>query len=287
MSSLSLPWPLGRGSKRGNQSKEEETEAASAELEEFGVTPQLLNLVEGFAVDTFRNFPFQDDAVVVGDGYSSSGINANKDLSEWQERHAILLLSKAKAYADAVRGLAGASRVCMGGTAGARRDWLQEQGVLRRGRWRRRVSIQSWSNGLKREDPPPRVRPTAIPLSARESVSVLATASSPLPATTRTRAIEPPLLAIAPAREPFIAASREPATAAAREPAPCVQPTPLHALDTHPMPARAARPATALVPRHARDPRLRPSADRTPSALLALGTSSTCSSLSYCLVGIV
>ncbi|PKA63658.1 hypothetical protein AXF42_Ash005553 [Apostasia shenzhenica] len=34
--------------------------------------------------------------MVVGDGCSSSGINVNRDLSEWHERHAILLLSKAK-----------------------------------------------------------------------------------------------------------------------------------------------------------------------------------------------
>ncbi|KAH0448372.1 hypothetical protein IEQ34_022172 [Dendrobium chrysotoxum] len=90
---LTLPWPFGRGAKLGKQRKGEEE---VAQLEELGVTPQLLDFVKDFTLDTFRNFPLKDDPTADGDVDTSSGSSLSKDLSEWQERHAMLLLGKAK-----------------------------------------------------------------------------------------------------------------------------------------------------------------------------------------------
>ncbi|XP_020592417.1 uncharacterized protein LOC110032953 isoform X2 [Phalaenopsis equestris] len=91
MNSIALPWPFGRGSKLGKPRKEEEK---VAQLEEFGVTQQLLAFLKDFTVDTFKNFPLKDDPSADGD-VGTSGSSLSKDLSEWQERHALLLLTKA------------------------------------------------------------------------------------------------------------------------------------------------------------------------------------------------
>ncbi|XP_028552160.1 uncharacterized protein LOC110102356 isoform X1 [Dendrobium catenatum] len=90
---LTLPWPFGRGAKLEKPRKDEED---VAQLEELGVTPQLLDFVKDFTLDTFRNFPLKDDPTADGDVDTSSGSRLSKDLSEWQERHAMLLLGKTK-----------------------------------------------------------------------------------------------------------------------------------------------------------------------------------------------
>ncbi|XP_042482397.1 uncharacterized protein LOC122062821 [Macadamia integrifolia] len=72
---------------------------ALTEDEEFGVTEQLKNFVKSFSVDTFKNFPLQDDQRTVdnaGDSAPTTSSNVQKDLSEWQERHAIIVLSRVK-----------------------------------------------------------------------------------------------------------------------------------------------------------------------------------------------
>nr|CAD1839154.1 unnamed protein product [Ananas comosus var. bracteatus] len=98
-----LPWPFskrrdrrgGGGSKdakakHGIREKDEEEEA------EFGVTDQLLEFVKTFTVDTFKSFPLHDPAASEPlDGSS----HVRKDLTDWQQRHALLLLSKAKEIA--------------------------------------------------------------------------------------------------------------------------------------------------------------------------------------------
>ncbi|KAK9088077.1 hypothetical protein Syun_030471 [Stephania yunnanensis] len=63
------------GRLRRRESKEEE--------EELGLTDELREVVKSFTIDTFKSFPLQDDKV-------------EKDLSEWQERHAMLLISQVK-----------------------------------------------------------------------------------------------------------------------------------------------------------------------------------------------
>ncbi|XP_015086323.1 uncharacterized protein LOC107029426 [Solanum pennellii] len=56
----------------------------------YGVTDQLLDFIKSFSIDTFRNFslPNEDD----GD----TPENVRRDLSDWQQRHALLVLSKLK-----------------------------------------------------------------------------------------------------------------------------------------------------------------------------------------------
>ncbi|KAK8965887.1 hypothetical protein KSP40_PGU022357 [Platanthera guangdongensis] len=101
MSSLSLPWPFRGGAKHRLRRKEESassssSSSAAAHVEELGVTPQLLDFTKGFTVDTFKNFPIQVYSTANGDLDASSGSNPNDDLSEWQERHAMLLLARSK-----------------------------------------------------------------------------------------------------------------------------------------------------------------------------------------------
>ncbi|MCE0481541.1 hypothetical protein HAX54_039354 [Datura stramonium] len=56
----------------------------------YGVTDQLLDFIKSFSIDTFRNFSLQDEE----DGDTPE--NVRKDLSDWQQRHALLVLSKVK-----------------------------------------------------------------------------------------------------------------------------------------------------------------------------------------------
>lgn len=56
----------------------------------YGVTDQLLDFIKSFSIDTFRNFSLPDDE----DGDTPA--NVRKDLSDWQQRHALLVLSKVK-----------------------------------------------------------------------------------------------------------------------------------------------------------------------------------------------
>ncbi|KAK8951643.1 hypothetical protein KSP39_PZI003956 [Platanthera zijinensis] len=96
--SLSLPWPFRGGARHRQRRKEESASSSSAasQVEELGVTPQLLDFTKGFTVDTFKNFPIQVYPTANGDLDASSGSNPNDDLSEWQERHAMLLLARSK-----------------------------------------------------------------------------------------------------------------------------------------------------------------------------------------------
>ncbi|PKA56299.1 hypothetical protein AXF42_Ash011229 [Apostasia shenzhenica] len=74
----------------------------------------LLNIVKGFTAILSRIslLKIRISLRGGGDGYSSSGINVNNDLSYWQKRHGILLLSKAKGF---VRIRARESLICVSG----------------------------------------------------------------------------------------------------------------------------------------------------------------------------
>ncbi|KAK4706737.1 hypothetical protein R3W88_024756 [Solanum pinnatisectum] len=56
----------------------------------YGVTDELLDFIKSFSIDTFRNFSLPDE----DDGDTPE--NVRKDLSDWQQRHALLVLSKLK-----------------------------------------------------------------------------------------------------------------------------------------------------------------------------------------------
>ncbi|KAL9263072.1 hypothetical protein AKJ16_DCAP26952, partial [Drosera capensis] len=67
--------------------------AGEEELERFGVTDELREFVKGITIGTFRDFPLPDDAPM-SDVPTIS--NVRQDLTEWQERHATLVLSTVK-----------------------------------------------------------------------------------------------------------------------------------------------------------------------------------------------
>ncbi|KAJ9554141.1 hypothetical protein OSB04_018186 [Centaurea solstitialis] len=62
------------------------------ELEKFGITQDLRDFVKGLTLSTFQSFPFPDD--LVSDVATVS--NVRQDLSEWQQKHANLVLTTVK-----------------------------------------------------------------------------------------------------------------------------------------------------------------------------------------------
>ncbi|CAH1431228.1 unnamed protein product [Lactuca virosa] len=62
------------------------------ELETFGITQDLRDFVKGLTLSTFQSFPFPDD--LVSDVTTVS--NVRQDLSEWQQKHANLVLTTVK-----------------------------------------------------------------------------------------------------------------------------------------------------------------------------------------------
>ncbi|XP_057791750.1 uncharacterized protein LOC131008734 [Salvia miltiorrhiza] len=64
-----------------------------ADLERFGVTDELREFVRGITTNTFRDFPLEDESKVSDIPTVS---NVRQDLTEWQERHAKLVLLTVK-----------------------------------------------------------------------------------------------------------------------------------------------------------------------------------------------
>ncbi|CAI9107439.1 OLC1v1006790C1 [Oldenlandia corymbosa var. corymbosa] len=86
-----IPISSAAAAANSNNGKEEEERF-------YGITDQLIEFVKSFTVDTFKNFPIPDADVEGGIEKGGDGVsgNVNNDLSEWQERHAVLILSKVK-----------------------------------------------------------------------------------------------------------------------------------------------------------------------------------------------
>ncbi|KAI4344005.1 hypothetical protein L6164_011283 [Bauhinia variegata] len=63
------------------------------ELERFGITQELREFVREINMTTFRDFPLQDDTLLCDVPAVS---NVRQDLTEWQARHANLVLSSVK-----------------------------------------------------------------------------------------------------------------------------------------------------------------------------------------------
>ncbi|CAE5971559.1 unnamed protein product [Arabidopsis arenosa] len=87
----------GNSLKNGSSVKEEGKD------EILGVTDELIDRVRSFTIDTFKNFSLEDEEEEVSvshlgdeDNGMSSSVNVKKDLSDWQEKHAVLVLSKSK-----------------------------------------------------------------------------------------------------------------------------------------------------------------------------------------------
>ncbi|KAJ0242818.1 BSD domain-containing protein [Hirschfeldia incana] len=79
---------FGTGSGSGSGVSEEE-------LVSFGITDDLREFVKGLTSDTFKAFPEQDESPEVSESGTTES-NVRKDLSEWQERHATLVLGSVK-----------------------------------------------------------------------------------------------------------------------------------------------------------------------------------------------
>ncbi|KAF8769157.1 hypothetical protein HU200_006656 [Digitaria exilis] len=93
MAFSAFSWPFrrrgsGSGAGAGGASK---STAAAEEDEELGVTPQLLDFLRTLSPDAFKAAALQ-----LQGGYAEA---AAGDLTSWQERHAVLVLSKAKELA--------------------------------------------------------------------------------------------------------------------------------------------------------------------------------------------
>uniref|UniRef100_A0A6N2LSI3 BSD domain-containing protein n=1 Tax=Salix viminalis TaxID=40686 RepID=A0A6N2LSI3_SALVM len=67
---------------------------SDSELLMFGVTDDLRDFVKGLTSITFQNFPIQDEGEP--SDVETTDSNVRKDLSEWQERHATLVLTTVK-----------------------------------------------------------------------------------------------------------------------------------------------------------------------------------------------
>ncbi|BAT97285.1 hypothetical protein VIGAN_09068300 [Vigna angularis var. angularis] len=88
-----------RNSKTPNTQTQSNSKLQDQQREEsvYGITEELINHVKSFTVDTFKNFPLKDeDEGSYWEETQSSSSKVRKDLSDWQERHAILVLSRVK-----------------------------------------------------------------------------------------------------------------------------------------------------------------------------------------------
>ncbi|XP_078170491.1 BSD domain-containing protein isoform X2 [Carex rostrata] len=103
----SLPWPF---KKRGNGSDStadrsspsnvspKKNEKEEVEDEELGITDSLLDFVKTFTIDTFKSSHLgQGDRTAESD--QTGGKNVRMYLTQWQEQHAVRILSKTKEIA--------------------------------------------------------------------------------------------------------------------------------------------------------------------------------------------
>ncbi|KAF3438009.1 hypothetical protein FNV43_RR20765 [Rhamnella rubrinervis] len=72
---------------------EPSAETIEKDLETFGITEELRDFVKGITLSTFRDFPLEDDTPF-SDVPTVS--NVSQDLTEWQAKHANLVLSTVK-----------------------------------------------------------------------------------------------------------------------------------------------------------------------------------------------
>ncbi|KAL6499581.1 hypothetical protein OROGR_027491 [Orobanche gracilis] len=75
-------------------SKNKSQEQKEYEEEIYGITDQLIEFVKSLNLETFRNFRLPDEEE--SSSYSGSCGKIRSDLSIWQEKHAMLTLSRVK-----------------------------------------------------------------------------------------------------------------------------------------------------------------------------------------------
>lgn len=88
---------LSKSSRNPNTPTQSNSTQQHQEQEQHGINEELINLVKSFTIDTFKNFPLQDeDESTYSEEVESTSTRVRKDLSQWQERHAVLILSTVK-----------------------------------------------------------------------------------------------------------------------------------------------------------------------------------------------
>ncbi|KAI3429217.1 BSD domain-containing protein [Psidium guajava] len=69
---------------------------AEEDFEKLGVTGDLREFVKGFTPATFQNFPIRDEGEEEECDVATTGSNVRQDLTEWQAKHATLVLTTVK-----------------------------------------------------------------------------------------------------------------------------------------------------------------------------------------------
>ncbi|XP_028798288.1 uncharacterized protein LOC114753748 isoform X2 [Neltuma alba] len=101
-----LTWTSRKTEASNPQSQSNSKEEDEDQL--YGVTEDLINYTKSFTIDTFKNFPLQyEDEATNAENSLTNSARIRNDLSQWQERHATLVLSRVKG---------GFLRVCGGRT---------------------------------------------------------------------------------------------------------------------------------------------------------------------------
>ncbi|XP_024018307.1 uncharacterized protein LOC21409138 [Morus notabilis] len=73
-----------------------EASPSPSDLLKFGITDDLTDFVKGLTSTTFQSFPFQDEPEKSEPDAPTTASNVRKDLTEWQEKHATLVLTTVK-----------------------------------------------------------------------------------------------------------------------------------------------------------------------------------------------
>ncbi|KAH7516142.1 hypothetical protein FEM48_Zijuj10G0103700 [Ziziphus jujuba var. spinosa] len=93
LSSLSISNSLSSSSSSSSSSSHEPSQS---ELIKFGLADDLIVFVKGLTSTTFQSFPIQDEMEGSESDVPATASNVRKDLTEWQERHATLILTTVK-----------------------------------------------------------------------------------------------------------------------------------------------------------------------------------------------
>ncbi|XP_044337989.1 uncharacterized protein [Triticum aestivum] len=104
MAFSSFPWLFrrragGSGSGGTGPSKPSAAEGKEEDAEELSVTPQLLDFIRTLSPDAFKSFPSSSTKAPPPSSLLGGSAESAAELLDWQQRHAILVLARAKELA--------------------------------------------------------------------------------------------------------------------------------------------------------------------------------------------
>ncbi|CAK9868053.1 unnamed protein product [Sphagnum jensenii] len=91
---------MGIAVRPGGATSDAALQPSEKELEEYGITPELREFVKGLTIRTFRDFPLEDSNWKKTEKAAVSVPQVRQDLTEWQERHAVLVLMTVPEISD-------------------------------------------------------------------------------------------------------------------------------------------------------------------------------------------